>query len=79
MGDTGPEESVNLTRERETSKYASRRKSTNKDISKHTLVMLEHMSGMLKAVACMSEGLSKKVLSDISFFIVQQSDHLVLE
>ena len=81
MGDTGCEEVTNstLNEERKLSKYASRRKSTNKEISKQTLLMLDHMSGMLKAVANMSEGTSKKVLSDISFFIMQQSNILVLE
>ena len=49
------------------------------EMSKQTLVMLDHMSGMLKAIAYISQGASKKVLIDISFFIVQQSDLLVFE
>ena len=83
MGDTGFEEqeASNLTLQgrKSLSSYSSRRRSTNKEMSKQTLRMLEHLSGMLKAIGNMSEGISKKVLSDVSFFIVQQSDLLVLE
>jgi len=84
VGDTGIEEeeaaaNSTLQEKKPTSSYSSRRRPNNKEMSKQTLVMLEHMSGMLKAVANMSEGISKKVLSDVSFFIVQKSDLLVLE
>ena len=83
MGDTGFEEqeaaTSTLQGRKSLANYSSRRRSTNKEMSKQTLRMLEHLSGMLKAIGNMSEGISKKVLSDVSFFIVQQSDLLVLE
>ena len=54
-------------------------KKSSKEVPKKTLVFLEHITGVIDSLTDHVDGVSRIVLKDISFFITEKCDMLVVD